>query len=242
VIATRFVGNGVGITNLDAVNFANQSANRFLAGPTTGAAATPTFRLIANDDLSSLSPTFDELTVSGASSFAGGSATISDSGEAVFNTLTVNNAATFNGVQTNLAAVYGTAQTNSGAIRASSFFGNGAGVTNYAGTNLVHHLITGLASATNSLALNNGYQDYNAGGNVAITNITGQEANRYKWATLVVSNSTASVITQFITSTTVRAIGTGTTNALVIGSGKIGITTFGSRGSFDTNYSNALQQ
>jgi hypothetical protein len=60
-----FTGPGTGLTGLSGSNFANESANTFLAGPTSGAAAQPTFRAITNADLPATAPTTGGLTLTG---------------------------------------------------------------------------------------------------------------------------------------------------------------------------------
>ena len=118
--------------------------------------------------------------------------------------------------------------------------GNLASATNYAQTNLVSFPLT-FASATNTLALNNGYSTLSIGTDVAITNLSGVISGQDKWGTLVISNSAASAITARMTvGTTVRAQGSATTNALVIGAAKVGYLTF--QALVGTNYWTTSQQ
>lgn len=118
----------------------------------------------------------------------------------------------------------------SGPIRASAFFGPTSFSTN------------AFPSATNTLTLANNYIDIVLGGNGAITNVAGAATGQYKWATLEVSNSSGGNITFYMTAGAPRAIGASTTNALVIGAGKVGIISVETRDTKCTNYTTAAQQ
>lgn len=96
--------------------------------------------------------------------------------------------------------------------------------------------------ATNTLLLNTNYLNYVAATDCAITNIGGQDATMNTWATLTVSNSTASDITVRTYSPGIRLQGAATTAALVIGAGKEGFLSFHCRGVLSTNLVTSTQQ
>lgn len=133
-----------------------------------------------------------------------------------------------------------------GNVDASGFTINGApptfaaSVTNISSTNVLYPTFT-FSGPTNSLLLNNTYQLCSASGNCAITNVTGTSSTASTWATLIVSNSTASVITLYVTIPSARKIGTMATNSLSIGAGKLGITSVLSYGQSFTQYWNSVE-
>lgn len=98
-----------------------------------------------------------------------------------------------------------------------------------------------LASATNSITLNNNYWTYIATTDCAVTNVL-TTATTPAWASLAVSNAQGSDITFRMLDTKSRPIGSGTTNALVIAAGKVGVTSFALFGASITNYANAAEQ
>ncbi len=138
---------------------------------------------------------------------------------------------------TNLTLVHGT--NVSGAVPQATHATNADNAT-YS-TNSVHLLST-FASASNSITLNNGYWAYQAIGPFSVTNCVGSTAGFGTWATLWASNSLSTSITGYVTVPTIRAIGPGTTNALVIAAGKAGVFSFFAPGTFATNYCTAAQQ
>lgn len=96
--------------------------------------------------------------------------------------------------------------------------------------------------ATNTLLLNTNYLNYVATTDCAITNVGGQDATMNTWATLTVSNSTASDITVRTYSPGIRLQGASTTAALVVGAGKEGYLSFHCRGVLSTNLVTSTQQ
>ena len=100
----------------------------------------------------------------------------------------------------------------------------------------------GWPGPSNVLNLLTNYVYYVASGDCAITNVGSQQASLNTWATLTVSNATASAITVRTTAAGVRAQGSTTTAALSIGAGKEGYLTFHSRDFHSTNYVTSTQQ
>lgn len=86
------------------------------------------------------------------------------------------------------------------------------------GTNIIY-TPTPWLGASNTVILNNGYQTYVASTAVSLTNLTLTS----QWASILISNSLATSITGYCTIPNIRFIGTQSTNALIIPSGKIGI-------------------
>jgi hypothetical protein len=140
-------------------------------------------------------------------------------------------------------------------IATNGFTGDGAGLTNLASTPGVTYVFSGKTTFTstsyptnawlgpsNTLDLLTNYVNYVAAGDVAITNTGSQDPRLNTWATLTVSNSTASAITVRTLAPGVRAQGSTTTAALSIGAGKEGYVTFHSRGFLSTNYVTSAQQ
>lgn len=150
-------------------------------------------------------------------------------------------------------------------IVGGTFHGNGGGLTNLssatnfpAGPNYVFNgkvtlnsnvYITTLSfptnrwpGPTNALLLNTNYLNFVASGDCAITNVGGQDATMNTWATVTISNSTASDITVRTYSPGIRLQGASTTAALVIGSGKEGYLSFHCRGVLSTNLVTSTQQ
>jgi hypothetical protein len=103
--------------------------------------------------------------------------------------------------------------------------------------------ITTFASATNTLTVSTNGAAYMfvASTDVAITNVIGSVAGYKAWASAYVSNSTASAITARYLATG-TALGTGTTNALSIASGKIGRLLVECVGVSRTNYVTVSEQ
>lgn len=98
------------------------------------------------------------------------------------------------------------------------------------------------ASASNQITLNNTYWLLSVSTGFSITNAIGQSAGNATWATLLASNSSASSVTGYVTVPAIRAIGSATTNALIVPAGKIGVFSLLSMGSLLTNYWDAVQQ
>ncbi len=135
------------------------------------------------------------------------------------------------------------------------FTGNGSGLTNLASTPGVTYVFSGKTTFTstsyptngwpgpsNTLNLLTNYVYYVASGDCAITNVGSQQASLNTWATLTVSNSTASAITVRTTAGAARAQGSTTTAALSIGAGKEGYLTFHCRDFLSTNFVTSAQQ
>lgn len=98
------------------------------------------------------------------------------------------------------------------------------------------------AGPTNTLNLSSNYQDFIASGDCNITNVGGQLARQNTWATLTISNSTGGNITVRSTASGLRAQGSSTSAALVIGAGKEGVLSFLSRDFKSTNFVTTAQQ
>ncbi len=96
-------------------------------------------------------------------------------------------------------------------------------------TNVLFYGPSAFASATNSLVLTNDYASISTGTDISITNVTGQVSGQYRWTTLWVSNSAATAITARYLANG-RAIGTATTNALIVAAAKMGTITVQSFG------------
>lgn len=94
------------------------------------------------------------------------------------------------------------------------------------------------AGPSNSIVINNGYQQYATSTPTSITNQTTTSV----WATLVISNSLATSITQYCTIPNIRYIGASSTNALTVGAGKVGIWSFLTFAGQLTNCVNNAQQ
>lgn len=94
------------------------------------------------------------------------------------------------------------------------------------------------AGPSNSIVINNGYQQYATSTPTSITNQTTTSV----WATLVISNSLATSITQYCTIPNIRYIGANSTNALTVGAGKVGIWSFLTFAGQLTNCVNNAQQ
>lgn len=141
----------------------------------------------------------------------------------------------------------------------AGFVGNGAGLTNLTGAtnfnssvtynfngkttfNAVSYNTNAWAGPTNPIVLTTNYQFFVASTDCAITGVSGQLADQNTWATLTVSNSTASPITVRSTATGFRPQGASTSTALVIGAGKEGYLSFHSRGVLSTNLVTSTQQ
>lgn len=137
--------------------------------------------------------------------------------------------------------------------------GNGAGLTNLIGAtnfsssvtynfngkttfNAVSYNTNAWAGPTNPIVLTTNYQFFVASTDCDITGISGQLSDQNTWATLTVSNSTASPITVRSTATGFRLQGSASTAALVIGAGKEGYLSFHSRGTLSTNVVTTTQQ
>ena len=97
------------------------------------------------------------------------------------------------------------------------------------------------AGPTNTLLLTTNYQFFVATGDCNITNVGGQVAGQNTWATVTVSNSTASDITVRLTAAGLRAQGITTTTALVIGAGKEGYVDVHCRDFKSTNFITSAQ-
>lgn len=141
----------------------------------------------------------------------------------------------------------------------NGFFGNGAGLTNLIGAtnfpssvvynfngkttfNAVSYNTNKWDGPTNTLVLSTNYQDFITTTDCNITNIGGQLARQNTWATLTISNASASDITVRSTAAGIRPQGSGTTAALVIGAGKEGILSYLCRDFKSTNYVTTAQQ
>lgn len=138
------------------------------------------------------------------------------------------------------------------------YIGNGAGLTNLIGAtnfnssvvynfngkttfNSVSYNTNRWAGPTNTLILATNYQDFIATTDCNITNVGGQLAGQNTWATLTISNSTASDITVRSTAVGLRAQGLNTTTALVIGAGKEGVLSYLCRDFKSTNFVTTAQ-
>ena len=119
--------------------------------------------------------------------------------------------------------------------------GNGVGLTNLQGSNIVFTGVASFASATNTFTLANDSAQIVSDTDVSITNVLGQIAGQYRWGTLWISNSAASAITARY-STAGRKIGSSTTNALSIAAGKLGMFSLECLGTSWTNYASAAEQ
>lgn len=140
-----------------------------------------------------------------------------------------------------------------------TFAGNGGGLTNLVGAtnfsssvtynfngkttfNAVSYNTNAWAGPTNPIVLTTNYQFFVASTDCEITGVSGQLADQNTWATLTVSNSTASPITVRSTATGFRPQGAATSSAMVIGAGKEGYLSYHSRGVLSTNFVTTSQQ
>jgi hypothetical protein len=131
-------------------------------------------------------------------------------------------------------------QTDANGVLSATMNTNTVGSS--AGTNIDNYY-TAFPSATNTLTLNNGYWLYNASGDCSVTNVAGQTANKVMWATLAVSNASASAINFRMTGgLSIRPQGLQTTNNVVLASGKMAVFSAISFGTLNTNYCNTSQQ
>jgi hypothetical protein len=119
---------------------------------------------------------------------------------------------------------------------------NGSSLTNLQSTNgFINTFI--FNSQSNTLTMNNAGYVLNTYSNFSITNITGNASGSFlSWASLVVSNRHANNITGYVTVPNIRIMGTGSTNGLIVPTGKTAIFTLLSWGNTITNYWNMLQQ
>ena len=141
----------------------------------------------------------------------------------------------------------------------AGFVGNGAGLTNLVGAtnfsssvtynfngkttfNAVSYNTNAWAGPTNPIVLTTNYQFFVASTDCEITGVSGQLADQNTWATLTISNSTASPITVRSTATGFRPQGSATSSAMVIGAGKEGYLSYHSRGVLSTNFVTTSQQ
>jgi hypothetical protein len=102
------------------------------------------------------------------------------------------------------------------------------------------------AGPTNSITVqvnNSGSNDfyYAASTNCVITNVLGSVAGQKVWCSLTISNSIGVPITNWWTAAG-NAIGTGSTNALIVAAGKQGYYSIWTQGTGRTNYQNAADQ
>lgn len=162
-----------------------------------------------------------------------------------------------------LSDIFGNTQllvSDSGVVNpTSTFIGNGAGLTNLIGAtnfsssvtynfsgkttfNSVSYNTNAWAGPTNTLVLTTNYQFFVASTDCNITNVGGQLATQNTWTTLTISNSTAADITVRSTAAGIRAQGSSTLAALIIGAGKEGYLTYHSRGVLSTNFVTTAQQ
>jgi hypothetical protein len=96
-----------------------------------------------------------------------------------------------------------------------------------------------LGGPTGLVNLNNRYQLYTASGNTSITGMTNADGSQYRWMTLWITNSAAVSITNFMAAGNLLV---GSTNALVIPSGKVGVISIGNYANMFTNVVTGVQQ
>ena len=94
---------------------------------------------------------------------------------------------------------------------------------------------------TNTLYVTNEYGFYQASSNCAITNIFNPSTTGMSSASLTVLNASSNVIFFYMTDASVRNIGEGTTNALRIKPGKLGVMSFECVGQTISLYANVPQ-
>jgi hypothetical protein len=132
-------------------------------------------------------------------------------------------------------------QMSAGNLVATNAFLNLITSTNLPDTNLVAFINT-FPSQSNSVTLNNGEWLLQSAGPVSFTNAVGVIAGQRQWSLISVSNSSASTFTNFSTIPNARYIGSSSTNALAIPSGKVGQWIVEAWGTFFTNIFNCVQQ
>lgn len=124
---------------------------------------------------------------------------------------------------------------------ASGFAGAGQSLTNLNSTNIVSQIST-LASASNSVPLNNGPWFFVASTAFSITNVSLTVAAQMRFADIIASNQLATAITGYCTIPGAKFVGQISTNALVIAAGKEGHYHIEARGVNEVNVFNCLQQ
>jgi hypothetical protein len=121
-----------------------------------------------------------------------------------------------------------------------TFTGNASGMTNLPPSGITDTVLT-WGGPTNSIPCTNATLFYESATDVLLSTVTGSATGRKQWASLVVSNSSAGNITLRVTNALWRAIGTTTTNALVIPGSKVGLLSVECWGTFQL-YGTAVQQ
>jgi hypothetical protein len=140
-------------------------------------------------------------------------------------------------------SINGTTRTltlTSGAIAATNFIGSAQSLTNLPPSGITDTVLT-WGGPTNSIPCTNATLFYESATDVLLSTVTGSATGRKQWASLVVSNSSAGNITLRVTNALWRAIGTTTTNALVIPGSKVGLLSVECWGTFQL-YGTAVQQ
>jgi hypothetical protein len=126
------------------------------------------------------------------------------------------------------------------ALSAATFSGSAQSLTNLPPSGITDAILN-WGGPTNSIPCTNATLFYASATDVLLSTVTGSATGRKQWASLAVSNSSAGNITLRVTNALWRAIGTGTTNALVIPGSKVGLLSVECWGTFQL-YGTAVQQ